>query len=161
MSAHDDRHDQRQTDQRQADQRQANRQHDERELATALSDALGARDRSMRTPAFSSLWSQAGARGGLVTRWRPAIAAATLLAVLAGLTWTLTGRIDIGNGATESGGHSSYSDASADLALARELSSPDYWRVPTDELMAFAAPPLSADLPSPRGFEVSLEESLL
>ncbi|MGH8285064.1 MAG: hypothetical protein ACRETT_04785 [Steroidobacteraceae bacterium] len=48
-----------------------------------------------------------------------------------------------------------------DASLARELSSPDYWRVPTDELLAFAAPPLSADLPSPTGFQVSLEESLL
>ena len=49
----------------------------------------------------------------------------------------------------------------ATTELARELSSPDYWRVPTDDLLAFAAPPLNAELPLPDGFHVSLEESLL
>jgi hypothetical protein len=52
-------------------------------------------------------------------------------------------------------------DLRAATELARELSSPDYWRVPTDDLLAFAAPPLDAELPSPEGFNVSLEESLL
>jgi hypothetical protein len=73
--------------------------------------------------------------------------------VVAGLSWIWINR----SGAPDS----SQLEARVDASLARDLSSPDYWRVPTDELLAFAAPPLSVDLPSPTGFHVSLEESLL
>jgi hypothetical protein len=48
-----------------------------------------------------------------------------------------------------------------DPALAHQLSSTDYWRVPTDRLLAYAAPPLSAGLPPSTDIELSLEESLL
>lgn len=50
---------------------------------------------------------------------------------------------------------------SLDPTLAHELSAPDYWRVPSDELLALSAPPLDASLSLEPGFEVSLEESVL
>ncbi len=138
---------------------------DDRDLAAALRAALASRDRSVRSARFAELWSQVGRPGGgFASRWRPAFAAGALLVVLAGLTWTLTDRTghrDADGSTVASRAQPANEKARADLALARELSSPDYWRVPTDELLAFAAPPLSADLPSARGFDVSLEESLL
>jgi hypothetical protein len=48
-----------------------------------------------------------------------------------------------------------------DPVIAHELSQPDYWRVPSDELLALAAPPIDASLPSGGDFSVSLEESFL
>lgn len=140
---------------------------DDAQLAAALREGLAARDRSARTPHFSALWPTARADSrdratstlaGLrsATAWRPALAALAAVVVVAGLSWTWIDRSTAPDSAAQQAGV-----ANADAALAHELSSPDYWRVPTDELLAYAAPPLNADLPSPSGFELSLEESLL
>jgi len=87
------------------------------------------------------------------TAWRPALAGGLALAAIVAVSWMFLGR---------PGGESAPpDDLRAATELARELSSPDYWRVPTDDLLAFAAPPLNAELPLPDGFHVSLEESLL
>ena len=48
-----------------------------------------------------------------------------------------------------------------DATIAHQLSSSECWRVPTDGLLAYAAPPLDAELPVPDDFGISLEESLL
>lgn len=126
---------------------------DDAQIIAALRSGLAARDRSMRPPRFASVWpSSSTTRSFAVTR-RPAFAALAVVVVVAGLSWTWINR----SGAPDS----PQLDARVEASLARELSSPDYWRVPTDELLAFAAPPLNADLPSPTGFQVSLEESVL
>lgn len=122
-------------------------------LKTVVRDGLLARDLAMRPPAFARVWPAVdSARQPLVFR-RPAFAAVAALAVLAGASWVLLER--------NASDPVQAAEEDAAVLLARELSSPDYWRVPTDDLLAFAAPPLSADLPSPEGFHVSLEESLL
>ena len=117
---------------------------DDARLASALRSGLAARDRSARPPRFAAVWQSASEPGSFRFAWRPAIATLAAVVVVVALSWMGINR-----------------EASVDEALARQLSSPAYWRVPTDELLAFAAPPLSADLPSPTGFQVSLEESLL
>ena len=76
--------------------------------------------------------------------WRPLAVSAACALVVAGIVWKSTDR-----------------PARIDPSLAHELSSADYWRVPTDELLAYEAAPLRADLPSPTGLQISLEESLL
>jgi hypothetical protein len=126
---------------------------DDAKLAATLSEALAARDRTTRPSRFASLWPQSASGRSRTLAWRPAFSVLAAVLVVAALSWSWMDRY--------ASPESSRQQASAEAALARQLSSPDYWRVPTDELLAYAAPPLNADLPSPSGFEVSLEESLL
>lgn len=129
----------------------ANFDRDGEALKAAVRGGLAARDRAMAPPGFARTWPGAGpphAHG-----WRPALAAGAALAAIVAVSWVYLGRGD--------GEPAAPVDLRATTELARALSSPDYWRVPTDELLAFAAPPLDAELPSPEGFNVSLEESLL
>lgn len=120
-------------------------------LKTAVRDGLAARDRALPPPRFAQVWR--AAERPRVATWRPALAGGLALAAIAAVSWMFLGR---------PGGESAPpADLLATTELARELSSPDYWRVPTDDLLAFAAPPLNAELPLPDGFHVSLEESLL
>lgn len=126
---------------------------DDAQLASALRSGLAMRDRSAPPPRFTAVWPRSRATSSPEIAWRPALAAIAAVVIVAGLSWSWINR----SGAL----HSSPLEARVDASLARELSSPDYWRVPTDELLAFAAPRLSVDLPSPTGFHVSLEESLL
>jgi len=121
------------------------------ELRTAVRAGLEARDRAAQAPRFAGLWP-AGRRQPREFL-RPAFAAAAAIALAAVLAWTILGR--------ETAGPMAGPELHATAQLAQQLSSPDYWRVPTDDLLAFAAPPLSAELPAPEGFNVSLEESLL
>lgn len=116
---------------------------DDLQLAAALRIALERRDDSTRAPRFATLWSRRGAGRNPVFTWWPLAASVLTAAVVAVLLWTLGQRPDI------------------DPTLARQLSSADYWRVPTDELLAYEAAPLRADLPTPTGLQISLEESLL
>lgn len=120
-------------------------------LKSTVRDGLAARDRVLPAPRFVSTWP--GAERPRAAAWRPALAGGLALAAIVAVSWMFLGR---------PGSESAPpADLGATTALARELSSPDYWRVPTDDLLAFAAPPLNADLPLPDGFHVSLEESLL
>ncbi len=120
-------------------------------LKAAVRDGLAARDRALPPPGFADAWP--GAEQPRMAAWRPALAGGLALAAIAAVSWMFLGR---------PGGESAPpGDLRATAELARELSSPDYWRVPTDDLLAFAAPPLNAELPLPDGFHVSLEESLL
>lgn len=110
----------------------------------ALRAALERRDSRVRAPRFATLWSQPGARRrtrGLL----PVAASALSMIVVAGLVWTSTHR----------------PQTRIDAALAHRLSSAEYWRVPTDELLTYQAAPLRADLPVPDGLQISLEDSLL
>lgn len=126
---------------------------DDARLTSALRSGLATRDRSLPPPRFTAVWPGSSTTRRPVLVWRPAFAAVATMVVVAGLSWIWINR----SGAPDS----SQFKARIDASLARDLSSPDYWRVPTDELLAFAAPPLSFELPSPTGFHVSLEESLL
>lgn len=120
--------------------------HDDRDdgqLAAALRTALEKRDRIVRPPRFATMWSKQSA-GRRPLAWRPLAASAACALVVAGIVWKSTDP-----------------PARIDPSLAHQLSSADYWRVPTDELLAYEAAPLHADLPAPTGFEISLEESLL
>jgi hypothetical protein len=120
-------------------------------LKAAVRDGLAARDRALPPPRFAHLWPDE--RRPRVGAWRPALASGLALAAIVAVSWMFLGR---------PGGESAPpEELRATTELARELSSPDYWRVPTDDLLAFAAPPLNAELPLPDGFHVSLEESLL
>ena len=120
-------------------------------LKAAVRDGLAARDRALPAPRFTHTWPDA--EHPRTAAWRPALAGGLALAAIAAVSWMFLGR---------PGGESvPPEDLRATTELARELSSPDYWRVPTDDLLAFGAPPLNAELPSPDGFHVSLEESLL
>ena len=83
-------------------------------------------------------------------RWRPAFAALAVALVIAALSWTLIGPMS-----------KPPSSTALDPALARELSSEEFWRVPSDELLAHAHPTAGIVLPSPQTLELSLEESLL
>jgi hypothetical protein len=120
-------------------------------LKTAVRGGLAARDRAAAAPGFARTWP--GSERPRAHGWRPALAAGAALAAIVAVSWVYLGRGD--------GEPAASVDLHATTELARVLSSPDYWRVPTDELLAFAAPPLDAELPSPEGFNVSLEESLL
>lgn len=120
---------------------------DDSRLRAALLAALASRDRAARAPRFAALWPSDRARAPSFLR--PAFAALAVVSLIAGITWSLTGR-DAGE-----------TEWVAATRLAEELSAPGYWRVPTDDLLAYAAPPLSAELPAPDGLEISLEESLL
>ena len=124
---------------------------DDEALKAAVRDSLAARDRALPAPRFGRAWP--GAQRPRAHAWRPALAGGVALTAIVAVAWMFLGR--------PGGGSASPDDLRAATELARELSSPDYWRVPTDDLLAFAAPPLSAELPSPEGFHVSLEESLL
>ncbi len=124
---------------------------DERALRVVVRDGLAARDRSMRPPGFASVWPHATRPSA--SSWRPAFAAFGAVVMLAGGAWVLLSR--------QGADPTPAAELRVATELARQLSSPDYWRVPTDDLLAFAAPPLSAELPLPEGFHVSLEESLL
>jgi hypothetical protein len=117
---------------------------DDTQLATALRDALKERDRVVRPPRFATLWPNRSERRGTLFAWRPIAASAACALVVAGIVWKTAER-----------------PARIDAALAQQLSSADYWRVPTDELLVYEAAPLRADLPSPTGLQISLEESLL
>jgi len=124
---------------------------DDEALKSAVRDGLAARDRVLPAPRFAHAWPGAGRPRAAA--WRPALAGGLALAAIVAVSWMFLGR---------PGGESAPpDDLRAATELARELSSPDYWRVPTDDLLAFAAPPLNAELPLPDGFHVSLEESLL
>jgi len=120
--------------------------HDEEaRLAAGLRAALEQRDHIVRAPRFDRMWL-AKQR---TTRWatRPLLPLATCavaVIVVAAVILLRTG-----------------SPTPIDPALAHRLSSADFWRVPTDELLAYEAAPLRADLPSPTGPDISLEESLL
>lgn len=126
---------------------------DEESLKAAVRDGLLARDRAVRPPGFARVWPALPSARQRPVFSRPAFTAFAAVAALAGVGWVFLGR--------HAPDFAPPADEDAAIALARELSSPDYWRVPTDDLLAFAAPPLNADLPSPEGFHVSLEESLL
>lgn len=126
---------------------------DDARLASALRSGLAARDRSAPPPRFAAVWPRSSTTISPPIAWRPAFTAVTAVVIVAGLSWTWINR----SGAPDS----AIPEGRIDASLARELSSPDYWRVPTDDLLAYAAPPPSIDLPSPTGFHVSLEESLL
>ena len=118
---------------------------DDSQLAGALRAALEDRDRSVRPPRFAKMWTEQGERRRTTLAWRPVAASAICVLVLAGIVWK---SID-------------HPAATIDPAIAHQLSSADYWRVPTDELLAYEAAPLHADLPSPTGLQISLEESVL
>lgn len=120
-------------------------------LKAAVRDSLAARDRALPAPRFVRTWP--GVERPRAQGWRPALVTGIALAAIVAVSWMLLGRPD--------GESAPLQELRAATELARELSSPDYWRVPTDDLLAYAAPPLSAELPSPGGFHVSLEESLL
>lgn len=128
-------------------------EHDEEGLKAAVHGALLARDHAMPAPRLARVWpGDVSTRSSKIFQ-QPAFAALTALVVLASVSWVFFGRR--GEDPVPP------ADLQAATELARQLSSPDYWRVPTDELLAFSASPLSADLPSAEGFHVSLEESLL
>ena len=116
---------------------------DDPRLAAALRTALEQRDRVVRPPRFATMWPDRTERRRPLT-WRPLAVSAACALVVAGIVLKSTDR-----------------PARIDPSLAHELSSADYWRVPTDELLAYEAAPLRADLPSPTGLQISLEESLL
>jgi hypothetical protein len=122
---------------------------DDMDLAHALREGLAARDRATRVPAFHAVWPRESR--ATLPLWQKALAASAAAVVVAALLpfWIvgLPGR-----GIQDTG--------PIDTALVHELSSRDFWRVPSDELLAFAAPPLSAPFPA-TGYEVSLEDSLL
>jgi hypothetical protein len=122
---------------------------DDADLAQVLRAGLTARDREVRVPSFRTLWSRESRPA--FPLWRKALAASLAVAIVAALLpfWIV--------GLPGRGGEDAA--VSIDTALAHELSSRDFWRVPSDELLAFSAPPLSAPLPEP--YEISLEESLL
>ena len=124
---------------------------DDEALKAVVRDGLAARDHALPPPRFARAWP--GDRRPRAGAWRPALAGSLALTAIAAVAWMLLAR---------PGGESAPpANLRATTELARELSLPDYWRVPTDDLLAFAAPPLAADLPVPGGFHVSLEESLL
>ena len=118
-------------------------------LASALRSALAARDAALLARSFESAWT-ATTTSRMPTRWRPAFAAVAMATVIAALAWTLIGPMS-----------EPPSSIALDPALARELSSDEFWRVPTDELLAHADPVGGFVLPSPQTLELSLEESLL
>ena len=124
---------------------------DDESLKSAVRDGLGARDRALPPPRFARAWPGEGRPRAAA--WRPALAGGLALAAIVAVSWMFLGR--------PAGESAPPENLRAATELARELSSPDYWRVPTDDLLAFAAPPLNAELPLPDGFHVSLEESLL
>lgn len=114
-------------------------------LAAALRTALEQRDRAVRAPHFAKTWPNRNQGRGTGPAWRALAASVVSAVVVASVVWTL--RTD--------------SPVSIDPSLVHQLSSAEYWRVPTDEVLAYEAAPLHADLPSPTGLEISLEESLL
>jgi hypothetical protein len=117
---------------------------DDIRLAAELRAALEQRDRVVRAPRFASLWAKQSEAHWTTRAWRPLTASAAGAIVIAALIWTRTD-----------------SPTPIDPALAHRLSSADYWRVPTDAVLAYEAAPLRADLPSPTRPDFSLEESLL
>jgi hypothetical protein len=119
-------------------------EHDDAQLAAALRTALEERDRVVRPPRFATVWPERSERRKPQLAWGPLAATAACAFVVAGIVWKSTDR-----------------PTPIDPSLAHELSSADYWRVPTDELLAYEAAPLHADLPAPTGLQISLEESLL
>ena len=118
---------------------------DESQLAAALRAALEARDRIVKPPRLAAMWTgERSARRGSGCALCALAASAICAIVVVGIVLRSTDR-----------------PTPIDAALARQLSSADYWRVPTDKLLAYEAAPLRADLPSPTGFQISLEESVL
>jgi hypothetical protein len=115
------------------------------DVAAALRTALEQRDSVVRPPRFSKMWPNRSDAHTTALAWRPLAASAAGVIVVAAFAWTL--RTD--------------RPAHIDASLAHRLSSAEYWRVPTDEVLAYEAAPLRADLPAPTGLEISLEESLL
>jgi hypothetical protein len=117
---------------------------DDTQLAAALHAALKERDRVVRPPRFATLWPERGEHRRSAFTWPPLAAGVACTLAVAVIVWTSTDR-----------------PSPIDPALAHRLSSADYWRVPTDELLVYEAAPLRAELPSPTGLQISLEESLL
>ena len=119
--------------------------HHESQLAATLRAALEQRDRVVKPPRFATLWTERSERRRTFFTWRPLAVSAICALVVAGIVWRST----------------DHSATPIDPQLAHQLSSADYWRVPTDKLLAYEAAPLRADLPSATGFQISLEESVL
>ena len=119
--------------------------HDESQLAATLRAALKERDSVVKPPRFATMWTEHSEHRRTLLPWRPLAASAICALVVAGIVWRST----------------DHSATPIDPQLAHQLSSADYWRVPTDKLLAYEAAPLRADLPSPTGFQISLEESVL
>jgi len=122
--------------------------HDDRndaQLAGAIRAALEQRDRVVRPPRFAAMWTgKQSTRRGIGFAWGALAASALCALAVVGIVWQSIDR-----------------QMPIDASLAHQLSSADYWRVPTDKLLAYEAAPLRADLPSPSGFQISLEESVL
>jgi hypothetical protein len=118
---------------------------DDSQLATRLHAALEERDRVVRPPQFATMWPERSERRRVAFAWRAVAATAMSALVVAGIVWKST----------------DHPATAIDPALVHQLSSADYWRVPTDELLTYEAAPLRADLPSPTGIQISLEESVL
>ena len=121
---------------------------DDLPFAGAIQRALAARDARLRVPAFSATWPSENRRARAFG-WRIALATAATVAAVGIVSWTLLRA------------PAAVQQEAFDPLIAQELSRPDYWRVPSDELLALAAPPLEASLPSGGDFSVSLEESYL
>jgi len=118
-------------------------------LSGALRCALAARDAALPARSFESAWTST-TTSRMPTRWRPAFAALAMAAAIGALSWTLIGPMA-----------EPPSSTALDPVLVHEMSSEDFWRVPTDELLAHAHPAAGIVLPSPQTMELSLEESLL
>jgi hypothetical protein len=115
-------------------------------LRAALREALSVRDATVDAPSFEAL----AARDSSPSRpfdWRPAVAmtASTLIVVAGVLLWT----------------NEKAKIPMLDAHLVEKLSPASYWRVPSDELLAYAPAPVSLDIAIDSGLPVSLEESLL
>jgi hypothetical protein len=122
---------------------------EEARLAQQLRAALAARDRAMGPPPLE-LAPRAARPSIPFPVWVAGAAAAA--AVVAFVLWTTRYP-----GTRFPGGASTLS-----AETVAELSSPDYWRVPSDRLLALAPPPVTAqELPEIPSFRVSLEESVL
>ena len=130
-------------------------------LRARLREALATRDRQMPARAFQRMWPGERSRVGdaATGTWRMGLRVATAFAVagvVAVALWATRAAWPPGSTSTAPS-HL----ASLDHSIAAQLSSSDYWRVPSDRLLALSPPPLAAPLPDATGFDVSLEESVL
>jgi hypothetical protein len=124
---------------------------DDGAIGSALRRALELRDRRQRPPVLASVLPEDESSRRGYSRVRAFLATATVvgaLGIMLMMWWDRSTSPRL-------------SGAPIDATLARQLSAPDYWRVPSDELLALSAPPLDASLSLETGFEVSLEESVL
>ena len=129
-----------------------NPERNDQKLTEAFRRAFAARDERLRAPEFATIWpseDRATRAPRTFSGWRVGLATAATIAFAGIVSWTLLR----GPGGAQA--------EALDPAIAHELSRSDYWRVPSDELLALAAPPIDASLPSGGDFSVSLEESFL